>query len=123
MIGFILAELAASASFKMEFSQQYALPTEKSPFMNSKIANPNGIVNAASNGGTLTGKIGLGTPSQSFDVLIDTGSHIFWIQSSDCKTATCTSSKSGGFNNKISKTYAKVGGEQSLKYADGISFF
>ncbi|CAM9301589.1 unnamed protein product [Pylaiella littoralis] len=63
-----------------------------------------------------TGIIGLGTPSQEFRVVLDTGSYDLWVASVAC-TAGCDSH--GKYNSALSTTYVEDGTPFSQAYEDG----
>lgn len=68
---------------------------------------------------TFTGQnIAIGTPSQAFSILFDTGSFLMWIRSSKCKQKSCVGKSS--FNGEASSTYSSTGTQGTpLRYLDG----
>lgn len=67
--------------------------------------------------GTLVAYIGLGTPAQLMQVLVDTGSSQFWVRSSNCQSATC-SGKTMYYPDQ-SSTFRQGNGSTMLSYGDG----
>ena len=63
------------------------------------------------------GKISLGTPPQTFEVQIDTGSSDLWIPQVGC--VFCTGKNS--YNHNASSTYTPFVGELIISYGDGSS--
>ena len=63
------------------------------------------------------GKISVGTPPQTFNVLYDTGSSNTWIFGSKCHSHTCRTHNR--FDHSKSKTYMLDGTEISVKYGSG----
>lgn len=65
--------------------------------------------------------IGLGTPAQSFNVLLDTGSSDLWVYSSsdtsDCRNNACAFS--GQFDSADSSTYTFINDDYSIQYVSG----
>jgi Eukaryotic aspartyl protease len=92
------------------------------PFM-SKIASKLsiGALPADQISNTLTAVIGLGTPPQPFQVLLDTGSTMFWIRSSICNTQECRNQRA--FTATSSSTFVALpstqGQRKDLTYGDG----
>ncbi|KAL5040041.1 hypothetical protein BDV3_002262 [Batrachochytrium dendrobatidis] len=69
---------------------------------------------------TLTTRISLGTPGQSFDVSLDTGSDILWARSSICTGNGCASGRK--YNPALSSTF--INGHTAwsiINYADGTA--
>ncbi|CAH1401919.1 unnamed protein product [Nezara viridula] len=63
------------------------------------------------------GEIGLGTPSQRFKVLFDTGSSNSWILSNKCQDMACRNHRK--YSSEKSSTFTKNGTMVSLQYAIG----
>ena len=64
-----------------------------------------------------TGLVDIGTPPQSLEVIFDTGSGNFFVNSRLCQDDTCKSRKA--YDHEGSHTYTKVGGEIEVSFASG----
>ena len=64
------------------------------------------------------GTINIGTPSQSIDVIFDTGSSNFWITSSRCKDPGCLVHKA--YDATDSSTHEKVGTRVEVEFGSGM---
>ena len=64
-----------------------------------------------------TGVVGVGSPPQHLQVIFDTGSGNFFVNSKLCKDATCKSRKA--YDHRDSKTYKKLGGDIEVCFASG----
>lgn len=60
------------------------------------------------------GLVGIGSPSQSFEVIFDTGSSNFWVPSSQCNS--CNHAK---YDHARSSTYKKNGTDFAIRYGSG----
>ncbi|ETN85760.1 eukaryotic aspartyl protease [Necator americanus] len=65
------------------------------------------------------GNITLGTPEQSFTVVLDTGSANLWIPDSSCNAVACKNKRK--FQASESSTYKKDGKEWSIEYGTGAA--
>ncbi|CAD7677821.1 unnamed protein product [Nyctereutes procyonoides] len=63
------------------------------------------------------GEISIGTPSQNFLVLFDTGSSILWVPSVQCQSRACASHPR--FNPNMSSTYSSNGQIFSAQHGSG----
>ncbi|KAL4613472.1 cathepsin D-like [Arapaima gigas] len=68
------------------------------------------------------GKISVGTPPQTFDVLFDTGSSNLWLPSIECSSLylACTNHKK--YNSSKSRTYVRNGADFSILYGSGSAY-
>lgn len=64
------------------------------------------------------GTISVGNPPQLIDIIFDTGSSNFWINSSKCKNKGCLMHKS--FDSNKSKTYVKGEKRVEVEFGSGI---
>ncbi|TPX30329.1 hypothetical protein SmJEL517_g06085 [Synchytrium microbalum] len=75
--------------------------------------------------GALVGTVSLGTPAQTFGVILDTGSQTFWVRGYNCvRSASCLATDTG-FNPTKSTTYV-AGSAVSFElgpYGDGLDAF
>ncbi|CDR40233.1 CYFA0S04e06546g1_1 [Cyberlindnera fabianii] len=62
-------------------------------------------------------EIGLGTPAQTFKVILDTGSSNLWVPSSDCSSLACYLHTK--FDHDSSSTYKANGSEFAIRYGSG----
>ncbi|KAG0323763.1 hypothetical protein BGZ99_002517 [Dissophora globulifera] len=65
------------------------------------------------------GKVDIGTPAQSFNLIFDTGSSDIWIPSSTCKTKACKAHSQ--FDATKSSTYKKDSRTWNIQYGEGSS--
>ncbi|KAJ3184905.1 hypothetical protein HDU85_001596 [Gaertneriomyces sp. JEL0708] len=64
------------------------------------------------------GEVSFGTPSQTFNLLFDTGSYALWVRSSQCSDSACNGLPK--FNGATSSTYANLNkAAPRITYADG----
>lgn len=66
---------------------------------------------------SFVGKISVGTPPQSFDVVFDTGSSNLWINSDECMAPSCL--KHRRFKIKNSKTFHRTSTEMKVTFGSG----
>jgi cathepsin D len=64
-----------------------------------------------------TGKIAIGEPTNTFDVIYDTGSANFWIDSSKCNDPGCLNHKR--YDSSNSPTYNRMGLELDVEFGTG----
>ncbi|CAO3668846.1 unnamed protein product [Rhizopus stolonifer] len=64
------------------------------------------------------GKISIGTPPQSFNVVFDTGSADLWVVSSDCRSVVCQS-HNVTFNSQLSNTFKNGEDYTQIEYGTG----
>ena len=62
------------------------------------------------------GVFSVGTPSQMFSVLFDTGSSDVWVQSAQCSNCTLNMQ---GYNSSLSSTYVNMQESFALDYGSG----
>ncbi|KAI9342443.1 aspartic peptidase domain-containing protein [Zopfochytrium polystomum] len=68
------------------------------------------------------GTISLGTPSQEFRIIFDTGSHDTWIVSKDCSDEFCTATNTKSFDPAASSTYQNPNtAAPQIQYGDGTT--
>lgn len=63
------------------------------------------------------GEVSIGTPNQKFDVIFDTGSSNFLINSKKCKTPSCQSRKS--YNSEHSVSHKSIGTQIDVQFGTG----
>jgi len=63
------------------------------------------------------GEVGIGSPAQSFKVIMDTGSSNLWVPSSACRSIACIVHKR--YDNSASSTYIPNGTALDLAYGSG----
>ena len=64
-----------------------------------------------------TGKIQVGSPAQTFEVVFDTGSSNLWIPSKECTSATCQSKSQ--YDSKGSSSFFPDGAKFGIQYGTG----
>jgi len=67
------------------------------------------------------GTVTLGTPPQSFDVILDTGSSNLWVVDSSCNSLNCNGvgRRRQKFNSATSSSYVRDGRNWSIQYGTG----
>ena len=66
------------------------------------------------------GQIAIGTPSQTFSILFDTGSYQLWVRSKECQVAACTGLPA--FDSNVSSTFKNLDkAAPSIDYVDGTT--
>jgi hypothetical protein len=63
--------------------------------------------------------VSVGTPPQTFKVMVDTGSSMFWIRSKECTGASCANWKK--YNAADSSTFANLNIPGKVSFSDGSS--
>jgi Eukaryotic aspartyl protease. len=63
------------------------------------------------------GRVGIGSPPQYLDVILDTGSANFWVNSKLCHDYACETHNS--YDNKLSETYENLGYVINVQFGTG----
>jgi hypothetical protein len=63
------------------------------------------------------GQISIGTPAQTFDMILDTGSADLWVPDVSCSSDACSSKHE--FDSDRSSTYSSASGTWSIQYGTG----
>lgn len=114
------AQAASDKPVSIPFSIKAA--TTGVPPKTSKAQQP-GVVPAATLASTLVASIGFGSPPQQLSILLDTGSTLFWVRSTKCRSSFCNGKPM--FNSESSSSFQQgpsPGGNsssQTITYGDG----
>ncbi|TPX48238.1 hypothetical protein SeMB42_g03091 [Synchytrium endobioticum] len=75
--------------------------------------------------GALVGQIKLGTPAQTFTVILDTGSQTFWVRGANCTRSNSCLATDSGYNAASSSTFKSSTSAvtQLGPYGDGLNAF
>ncbi|KAG2341142.1 acid protease [Suillus weaverae] len=90
----------------------------------SKRANTAAVpITDESNDSSYSGVVSIGTPSQNFNLILDTGSSDLWVATSSCTSCSainsCTSCASTEFTTSKSSTFQSAGTSLQINYGSG----
>ena len=102
-----------------EFLQQHVVKSseEYTPTIRSILGKDGEIIINDYQNAQYFGEIALGTPSQTFSVIFDTGSADLWVASSSCGVTSCGLKKR--YKSQASSTYVQNGTDFKIVYGSG----